>query len=37
MVRTWHLDPAEPYFRNLILRHGGPDAINRILHYLDEP
>jgi hypothetical protein len=36
MVRTWHLDPTEPYFRDLILRHGGPDAMNRIHRYLNE-
>jgi hypothetical protein len=36
MVRTWHPDPAEPYFHELILRHGGPDAMNRILRFSNE-
>jgi hypothetical protein len=36
MVHTWHLDPADPYFRELILRHGGPDAMDRILRYSNE-
>lgn len=37
MVRTWHLDPAQPYFRELILRHGGEEAMKRILRYTNEP
>jgi len=36
MVRVWRLDPSDPYFRDLILRHGGEDAMKRILGYRDE-
>jgi hypothetical protein len=36
IVRAWHLDPAEPYFRGLILRYGGEEALNRILRYRNE-
>jgi hypothetical protein len=36
IVRTWHLDPADPYFRELILRHGGQDAMNRILRFSND-
>jgi hypothetical protein len=36
MVRAWHLDPADAYFREMILRYGGEDALNRILRYSNE-
>jgi hypothetical protein len=36
MVRAWHLDPADPYFREIILRYGGEEAMNRILSYRNE-
>lgn len=36
IVRAWHLDPSEPYFREVILRQGGAEALNRILQYRDE-
>lgn len=37
MVRAWHLDPSDPYFREIILRHGGEEAMNRIIRYWNEP
>jgi hypothetical protein len=36
MVRACHLNPADEYFREIILRYGGPDAMNRILSFSDE-
>jgi hypothetical protein len=36
MVRAWHLDPTDPYFRKIILRYGGEEALNRILRYRNE-
>jgi len=36
MVRAWHLDPADAYFRAIILRYGGEEALNRIVRYSNE-
>lgn len=36
MVRTWRLDPADAYFHEVILRHGGEEAMKRIVGYWDE-
>jgi hypothetical protein len=35
IVRAWHLDPADPYFSQLILRYGGEEARRRILTFLE--
>jgi hypothetical protein len=35
MIRAWHLDPEAPSFKELILRHGGDDALKRILQFTD--
>ncbi len=37
MVRAWHLNPGDAYFREIILRYGGEEALNRILSYSNEP
>jgi hypothetical protein len=36
MMRAWHPDPADAYFRELILRYGGQEALNRIQNYRNE-
>jgi len=35
-VRAWHLKPADAYFREIILRYGGEEAMNRILSFWNE-
>jgi len=36
MVRAWHLNPADLYFREVILRHGGEVALARMLAFYNE-
>ncbi len=36
MVRACHLNPTDTYFREIILRYGGEEAIDRILRYWNE-
>jgi hypothetical protein len=36
MVRACHLNPADEYFREIILRYGGQEAMNRILSFSNE-
>jgi len=37
LVRACHLNPADEYFREIILRYGGQEAMNRILSYSNAP
>jgi hypothetical protein len=37
LVRAWHLDPADAYFREIILRYGGEEAVKRISSYSNGP
>lgn len=36
IVRACRLDPDDPYFHEIILRHGGEGALKRILDYWNE-
>jgi len=36
LVRAWHLDPDEAYFREIILRHGGDESLERIRRFKNE-
>jgi hypothetical protein len=36
MVLVWNLNPADEYFREIILRYGGEEAMSRILRYRHE-
>jgi hypothetical protein len=37
LVRAWHLDPAGAYFREIILRYGSEEAMDRILNFSNDP
>ena len=36
LIRACRLDPTDAYFREIILRHGGEEAMNRIRQYWNE-
>lgn len=36
MVQTCRLDPGEPYFREIILSHGGQESLRRIQGFYNE-